>query len=112
MPSHIFADEDGIKSGELENDFAEMNGYEAEPEATILLNSLGIAEALHQKKMKELEGGEKCVCSLLRPCSETRTFCSWTSPPTTWTSSPLPGSRSFSTGSKTRSSWYHMTVIS
>ncbi|MBW2584084.1 MAG: ATP-binding cassette domain-containing protein, partial [Deltaproteobacteria bacterium] len=54
-----FSDEDGIKSGELENDFAEMNGYEAEPEATILLNSLGIAEALHQKKMKELEGGGK-----------------------------------------------------
>ncbi|MGB6012749.1 MAG: ATP-binding cassette domain-containing protein, partial [Desulfobacterales bacterium] len=54
-----FTEEDGIKSGELENEFVEMNGYEAEPEATILLNSLGIAEALHQKKMKELEGGEK-----------------------------------------------------
>ncbi len=54
-----FSEEDGIRSGELENEFAEMNGYEAEPEATILLNSLGIAEALHQKKMKELDGGEK-----------------------------------------------------
>jgi ATPase subunit of ABC transporter with duplicated ATPase domains len=36
-----------------------MNGYEAEPEAATLLNHLGIAEELHAKKMKELEGGEK-----------------------------------------------------
>ncbi len=54
-----FSEEDGIKSGELELEFAEMNGYEAEPEAAILLNNLGIAEELHDKKMKELEGGEK-----------------------------------------------------
>ncbi|MCP3940185.1 MAG: ATP-binding cassette domain-containing protein [Desulfobacteraceae bacterium] len=54
-----FTEEDGIKSGELELEFAEMNGYEAEPEAAILLNNLGIAEELHTKKMKELEGGEK-----------------------------------------------------
>jgi ATPase subunit of ABC transporter with duplicated ATPase domains len=54
-----FSEEDGIKSGELELEFAEMNGYEAEPEAAILLNHLGIAEDLHAKKMKELEGGEK-----------------------------------------------------
>jgi len=54
-----FSEDDGIKSGELELEFAEMNGYEAEPEAAILLNNLGIAEELHTKKMKELEGGEK-----------------------------------------------------
>jgi ATPase subunit of ABC transporter with duplicated ATPase domains len=54
-----FSEEDGIKSGELELEFAEMNGYEAEPEAATLLNHLGIAEDLHAKKMKELEGGEK-----------------------------------------------------
>ena len=54
-----FSEEDGIKSGEIEVEFAEMNGYEAEPEAAILLNNLGIAEDLHTKKMKELEGGEK-----------------------------------------------------
>ncbi len=54
-----FSEEDGIKSGELELEFAEMNGYEAESEAAILLNHLGIAEELHEKKMKELEGGEK-----------------------------------------------------
>ncbi|PLX90774.1 MAG: ABC transporter ATP-binding protein [Desulfuromonas sp.] len=54
-----FTEEDGIRSGELEAEFAEMNGYEAESEAAVLLNGLGIGEELRQKKMKELEGGEK-----------------------------------------------------
>ncbi|MBA3018024.1 MAG: ATP-binding cassette domain-containing protein [Proteobacteria bacterium] len=54
-----FSEEDGIRAGELEVEFAEMNGYEAEPEAAVLLNNLGITEEMHQKKMKELEGGEK-----------------------------------------------------
>lgn len=54
-----FSEEDGIRSGELEIEFAEMNGYEADSEAAVLLNNLGIAEELHLKKMKDLEGGEK-----------------------------------------------------
>jgi len=54
-----FSEADGIRSGELEAEFAEMNGYEAESEAAVLLNGLGIPEALRHKKMKELEGGEK-----------------------------------------------------
>ena len=54
-----FSEKDGIKSSELEVEFSEMNGYEAEPEAAILLNSLEIPESMHQKKMKELSGGEK-----------------------------------------------------
>jgi ATPase subunit of ABC transporter with duplicated ATPase domains len=54
-----FSDADGIRSGELEVEFAELNGYEAEPEAAILLNNLGITEDMHQKKMKDLEGGQK-----------------------------------------------------
>ncbi len=54
-----FTEEDGIRSGELEAEFAEMNGYETESEAAVLLNGLGIVEELRQKKMKELEGGEK-----------------------------------------------------
>ena len=54
-----FSEEDGIKAGGLEIEFAEMNGYEADSEAAVLLNSLGISEDLHLKKMKELEGGEK-----------------------------------------------------
>ncbi|MCW9050529.1 MAG: ATP-binding cassette domain-containing protein [Deltaproteobacteria bacterium] len=54
-----FTEEDGVRSGELEAEFAEMNGYDAESEAAVLLNGLGIHEELRQKKMKELEGGEK-----------------------------------------------------
>ncbi|MCG8471524.1 MAG: ATP-binding cassette domain-containing protein [Desulfobacterales bacterium] len=54
-----FTEEDGIRSGELESEFAEMNGYEAESEAAVLLKGLGIGEAVMHQKMKELEGGEK-----------------------------------------------------
>ncbi|KAF0218991.1 MAG: ABC transporter-like [Geobacteraceae bacterium] len=54
-----FSEEDGIRSAELEGEFAEMNGYEAESEAAVLLNGLGIPEELRHKKMKELEGGDK-----------------------------------------------------
>ncbi len=54
-----FTEEDGIRSGELEAEFAEMNGYEVESEAATLLSGLGIGEELRDKKMKELEGGEK-----------------------------------------------------
>ena len=54
-----FTEEDGIQSGELEAAFAEMNGYEAESEAAVLLNGLGLAEEMRHLKMKELEGGDK-----------------------------------------------------
>jgi ATPase subunit of ABC transporter with duplicated ATPase domains len=54
-----FSEEDGVRSAELEAEFAEMNGYEAESEAAVLLNGLGIPEELRNKKMKELEGGDK-----------------------------------------------------
>ncbi len=54
-----FTEEDGIRSGELEATFGEMNGYEAEIEAAVLLNGLGIPEEMRQKKMKELDGSDK-----------------------------------------------------
>lgn len=54
-----FSDEDGIKAAELEGEFAELNGWEAESEAAILLKGLGIDESLHSKKMAELTGAEK-----------------------------------------------------
>ncbi|OGQ97167.1 MAG: ABC transporter ATP-binding protein [Deltaproteobacteria bacterium RIFOXYD12_FULL_57_12] len=54
-----FTEEDGIRSGELEEALGEMNGYDAEAEAAMLLSNLGIAEAMHQNKMKELDGGDK-----------------------------------------------------
>ena len=54
-----FTEADGIRSGELEAAFAEMDGYEAESQAAVLLKGLGIAEEALQLKMKELEGGDK-----------------------------------------------------
>ncbi|KIY20947.1 ABC-F family ATP-binding cassette domain-containing protein [Mesobacillus subterraneus] len=54
-----FTDEDGMKAAELEGEFAELNGWEAESEAAILLKGLGIGEELHAKKMADISGGEK-----------------------------------------------------
>jgi ATPase subunit of ABC transporter with duplicated ATPase domains len=54
-----FSDEDGIKAAELEGEFAELNGWEAESEAASLLSGLGIKDELHYKKMSELLGNEK-----------------------------------------------------
>jgi ATPase subunit of ABC transporter with duplicated ATPase domains len=52
-------EEDGIRSGELEVKFGEMNGYEAEAEAASLLSGLGIPENMRHKRMKELDGSDK-----------------------------------------------------
>nr|WP_315364172.1 ATP-binding cassette domain-containing protein [Cytobacillus firmus] len=54
-----FTDEDGMKAAELEGEFAELNGWEAESEAAILLKGLGIGEELYDKKMADLSGSEK-----------------------------------------------------
>lgn len=54
-----FTEEDGMRAAELEGEFAEMNGWEAESDAAILLKGLGIDEDLHTKKMAELTGSEK-----------------------------------------------------
>ena len=54
-----FSDQDGIKASELEAEFSEMNGWEAESDASRILQGLGIATALHEKKMSELNGREK-----------------------------------------------------
>ncbi|QDR80013.1 ABC-F family ATP-binding cassette domain-containing protein [Sporomusa termitida] len=54
-----FSDEDGIRVSELECEFAELNGWDAETEAAKLLNGLGIKDDLHQLKMGEISGNEK-----------------------------------------------------
>lgn len=54
-----FTDEDGIKASELEGEFANMNGWEAESDAATLLNGLGIDTELHYKLLKDLRGSEK-----------------------------------------------------
>lgn len=54
-----FSDEDGIRAAELEGEFAELNGWEAESEASVLLQGLNIPENLHDSLMSELTGGQK-----------------------------------------------------
>lgn len=54
-----FSDEDGIRASELEYEFGELNGWEAESEASTMLQGLGIGIDLHDKKMADLQGAEK-----------------------------------------------------
>jgi ATPase subunit of ABC transporter with duplicated ATPase domains len=54
-----FTDEDGIRAAELEEKFAELDGWNAESDAAILLSGLGIKENMHHKLMSELSGKEK-----------------------------------------------------
>lgn len=54
-----FTEEDGIRAAELEGEFAELNGWEAESEAAILLSGLGIPDSLHDKQMSELKNDQK-----------------------------------------------------
>lgn len=54
-----FSDEDGIRAAELEGEFAELDGWEAEPEAAVLLQGLNIPDELHHVQMKELTAGQR-----------------------------------------------------
>ncbi len=61
-----FTDEDGIKASELEAEFAEMNGWDAETDAETLLNGLGIDPSLHYAQMSSLDGPERVKVLLAR----------------------------------------------
>ena len=61
-----FTDADGIRASELEEKFAEMNGWNAESDAASLLSGLGIKEDLHYQLMKDLSGMEKVRVLLAR----------------------------------------------
>jgi len=54
-----FSEKDGIRISEVEGEFSELNGWDAETQAAMLLNGLGINDALQVKRMKELDGNEK-----------------------------------------------------
>ena len=54
-----FSDEDGVRAAELEGEFAELGGWEAETEASQLLQNLHIPETLHYQNMNELSNGDK-----------------------------------------------------
>lgn len=54
-----FTEEDGLRAGELEGTFAEMDGWNAESDAATLLSNLGVTEDKHYKNIEELDGNEK-----------------------------------------------------
>lgn len=54
-----FSEQDGIRASELEHEFAEMNGWEAESEASVMLSELGIPNSKHELLMKDLESSDK-----------------------------------------------------
>ncbi len=58
-PHHSLTDQDGMRLGELEGIVGEEGGYTAETDAAVLLDGLGVEDALHQRKMGELQGGQK-----------------------------------------------------
>ena len=62
-----FSDEDGIRASELETEFAELNGWEAESDASKLIQGLGLPESLLYAQMEGLTGKEK-VKVLLAQC--------------------------------------------
>src|SRR5699024_5045584 len=59
-----FTEEDGIRAAELEGEFAELNGWEAQSDAAILLTGLGIDESMHERKMADLKDEHKVKVSL------------------------------------------------
>ncbi len=61
-----FSDEDGIRASELEAEFAEMDGWDAETNAAMLLNGLGIDTDMHYSEMSSLNGNEKVKVLLAR----------------------------------------------
>ena len=61
-----FTEEDGIRASELEEEFANMNGWDAETDAATLLNGLGIETELHYKVMNELADNDKVKVLLAR----------------------------------------------
>jgi ATPase subunit of ABC transporter with duplicated ATPase domains len=58
-PHESLTDKDGMRLGELEGIVGEEGGYTAEADAAILLDGLGVEDALHERKMSELQGGQK-----------------------------------------------------
>ncbi len=61
-----FSEADGVRASDLETQFAELNGWEAESEAAVLLTGVGIANDLHEKQMKELNSGDKVKVLLVQ----------------------------------------------
>ena len=85
------SDDDGMRLGELEGIIGEHDGYSAESDAAILLAGLDIPDALHERTMAELQGGQKVRVLLAQALFGRPTRCSSTSRPTTSTSTRSTG---------------------
>ena len=107
-----FTEEDGIRASELEGEFAELNGWEAESDAAILLNGLGIDNELHTKYLREVRRrakgqGASCPGALWQP------GCAPLDEPTNHLDlTPSHGLRSSSSTLKIQSLLFPMTAIS
>ena len=84
-------DEDGMRLGELEGIVGEEDGYSAETDAAILLQGLDIPDELHERKMGELQGGQKVRVLLAQALFGHPQACCWMSPRTTWISTRSTG---------------------
>ncbi len=108
-----FTEEDGNKAAELESEFAEMGGWDAETEASQLLNGLGLdADAILYTEMKTSVTSRRSRCCWRVRCSASRIFCCWTSLPTIWTFRQSAGWRTSLLISKAPSLLYRTTVTS
>jgi ATPase subunit of ABC transporter with duplicated ATPase domains len=97
-----FTEEDGHLAAKLEDDFAQMDGWNAESDAANLLSGLGIKENQHYSLMKDLDGKRKCACCWPRLCSEPRQPAARRNRPTTLTSTPFCGSKTTYRTARTR----------
>ena len=86
-----FSDEDGLLASELETEFAELNGWEAESDASRILQGLGVPVELHNDRMADTDGRVKVKVLLAQACSVSRTLSCLTSRRTTSTLSPSTG---------------------
>ena len=105
-----FSEEDGVKAAELETEFAELDGWNAEADAAQLLQSMSIPEDMHQKQMSELAESDKVKVLLAQALLATRTPFFWTNRPTVWTCTPRPGWKTSWLTTKT-SSWSFPTTV-
>ena len=88
-----FTDEDGIKASELEGEFAEMNGWEAESDAGRLVQGLGLGMDILSSEMGSLTGKEKVKVLLAQALFGNLTLFFWTSLRIIWIFWPLTGLR-------------------
>jgi len=71
-------------------------GYTAEADAAVLLDGLGVEDALHERKRVNCRAGRKFACCWRRHCLGTQRRCSWTNRRTTWTWIPFTGCKDIS----------------